>query len=372
MEVEKEKYDSMKLSVIGLRGFPLIEGGVEKHCESLYPKLNDDIEITVYRRKPYVKIDGDYEHISFIDLPSTRIKGFEPFFHSFIASINALLKKPDVVHYHNIGPALFSPIVKIRKIPVVLTYHSPNYEHKKWSKLAKKILLLSEKVALKTADKIVFVNKFQMDKFDESVKKKSIYVPNGINDLKIASSTNYLEEIGVEPGKYILSVGRITPEKGFDTLIKAFELVKKDGFKLVIAGGVEFESGYMKYLREISSEQDVIFTGYTFGDNLYQLYTYAALYVLSSTNEGFPLVLLEAMKYGLDVLVSDIPATHLVDLDGEDYFECGDYNMLSKKICERIRERKKREYDLQKYDWDVVAQTMSTMFYEITKDVNNG
>lgn len=98
----------------------MIEGGVEKHCESLYPKLNDDIDITVYRRKPYVQSNGDYKHISFIDLPSTKIKGFEPFFHSFISSVIVLLKKSDLVHYHNIGPALFSPIVKIRKIPLVM------------------------------------------------------------------------------------------------------------------------------------------------------------------------------------------------------------------------------------------------------------
>ena len=286
----------MKLSVIGLRGFPMIEGGVEKHCESLYPKLTDDIEITVYRRKSYVKNNGAYNNISFIDFPSTRIKGFETFFHSFISSVSVLIRKPDVVHYHNIGPALFSPIVKIRKIPVVLTYHSSNYEHKKWGKFARNLLLFSEKVALRTADKIVFVNRFQMEKYGMEIRNKSVYVPNGINDLPISPNTNYLKEIGVEPGKYILSVGRITQEKGFDTLIKAYKLSKKDGVKLVIAGGVEFENEYMKQLLDLSSGEDVVFTGYTFGDNLHQLYTHARMYILASNNEGFPLVLLEAMK----------------------------------------------------------------------------
>ena len=360
----------MKLSVIGLRGFPMIEGGVEKHCESLYPKLREDIDITVYRRKPYVKSNGSYDHISFIDLPSTRIKGFETVFHSFISSVDALIKKPDVVHYHNIGPALFSPIVKIRKIPVVLTYHSPNYEHKKWGKLARKLLLFSERVALKTADKIVFVNSFQMDKYSEDIKKKSIYVPNGIDDLPISLNTNFLEEIGVKPKKYILSVGRITQEKGFDTLIKAYKLAQKNGFKLVIAGGVEFENGYMKELQELSKGEDIIFTGYTFGDNLHQLYTHAGLYVLASDNEGFPLVLLEAMNYGLDVLVSDIPATHLVNLDIDDYFPQGDYKTLSKKISERVKNSKIREYDLSEYDWNKIADKISNIFHEMIRKNN--
>ena len=175
----------------------MIEGGVEKHCESLYPKLNDDIDITVYRRKPYVQSNGNYKHISFIDLPSTKIKGFEPLFHSFISSFNVLLKNSDVVHYHNIGPALCSPIVKIKKIPVVLTFHSPNYEHDKWNWFEKALLKFSEKIALKTADKIIFVNKFQMEKYGDDIRKKSVYMPNGINDLPVSPNTDYVEKIGV-------------------------------------------------------------------------------------------------------------------------------------------------------------------------------
>lgn len=358
----------MKLSVIGLRGFPMVEGGVEKHCESLYPKLDNDIEITVYRRKAYVNpqmLNGYYKNITFIDLPSTKIKGVEPFIHSFLASIDALFKKPDVVHYHNIGPALFSPIVKLRNIPVVLTYHSANYEHEKWGRFARKVLLFSEKVALKTADKIIFVNKYQMEKYNEEIKKKSIYIPNGINDMPLSSATDYLNKIGVEKEGYILSVGRITKEKGFDTLIKAYKLAEKENVKLVIAGGVEFENSYMKKLQELSKGLNVIFTGSVYGENLYQLYTNARLYVLASKNEGFPLVLLEAMKYKLDVLVSDIPATHLVDLDKDDYFENENVNELAKKITERLKRIRKRNYDLRCFNWVRIAKKMSIIFHQV-------
>jgi glycosyltransferase involved in cell wall biosynthesis len=343
----------------------MIEGGVEKHCESLYPLLRSDIDIVVYRRRSYVNSGDSYEHISFIDLPSTRIKGFEAVLHSFLASVNALFRKPDVVHYHNIGPALFSPLVKIRRIPVVLTYHSPNYEHKKWGKFARCLLLLSEKVALRIADKIVFVNSFQMEKYCNEIQQKSVFIPNGISHLPVSIKTDYIEKLGLERKKYILSVGRITQEKGFDTLIKAFRLAKKNDFKLVIAGGVEFESSYMKELQELSKDENVIFTGYVFGDCLAQLYTFAGLYVLASDHEGFPLVLLEAMSYGLDVLVSDIPATHLVDLDDDDYFNRGNYEELGKKITERLQNIRSRKYDLSKYDWNKVADAMSNLFHEV-------
>ena len=358
----------MNICVLGLRGFPLIEGGVEKHCEHLYPRMTEDI--TVIRRKPYVTAEcqasSHYEHIRFVDLSSTKLKGFEAVFHSYLATRKAAELKPDIVHIHNIGPAMFSGILLRKGIPVVLTYHSPNYEHSKWGVVAKKLLLHSEKVALKNSSKIIFVNRFQMQKYPKEIQRKSVYIPNGIDEPVFSKSTDYLESLGVEADRYVLAVGRITPEKGFDTLIMGFKMAKHDGYKLVIAGGVEFESGYMAELKKLAGD-DVVFTGYVFGDKLNQLYTYAALYVLSSNNEGFPLVLLEAMSYGLDVLVSDIPASHLVKLDKDAYFTRGDIKMLSEKISQRLRNPQKKKYDLKDYDWDVVVKETTDVYREVIR-----
>ncbi len=358
----------MRVAVLGLRGFPLIEGGVEKHCESLYPRMKK-IDVIVFRRKSYVKTNKSYPNIKFVDLFSTRIKGFETVLHSFLATRRALKMRPDVVHIHNIGPAMFSGMLRKKNIPVVLTYHSPNYEHDKWGTLAKKLLRYSEKIALKNASRIIFVNRFQMDRYSNAIKKKSFFIPNGINEPNFSYSTSYLSKIGVEKGKYILSVGRITQEKGFDTLIKAFNASKHVGCKLVIAGGVEFESKYMKELKKMAGN-DVIFTGFVHGEKLEQLYTNAALFVLASNNEGFPLVLLEAMSYGLDVLVSDIPATHLVDLCDNDYFPKGNYKELSQKITERLVSPKKREYELKEFDWNTVANKTIVAYKEVLHNEN--
>ena len=137
---------------------------------------------------------------------------------------------------------------------------------------------------------------------------------------------------------------------------------------MVIAGGVEFESGYMNELKKLSANENVIFTGFTYGENLYQLYKNASLFVLASRNEGFPLVLLEAMKYGLDVLVSDIPATHLVNLDSVDYFRCDDLEELSEKISQKIKATKRKEYNLTEYDWDEIAKNVSRLFQLVVEN----
>lgn len=356
----------MKVCVVGTRGFPYIEGGVEKHCEALYPLLAEDIEIILFRRKPYVTGSCNYKNIRFIDLPSTKIKGVEAVLHSFLATVYAIALHPDVVHYHNIGPALFMPLVKLFSIPAVLTYHSPNYEHKKWGLFGRKLLRFCESVALKYAARVLFVNRFQMEKYPEKIREKSEYIPNGIASLKRSENRDYLDKIGVEPGKYVLAVGRITPEKGFHTLIQAFREQNPEGYKLVIAGGVEFESGYMEKLQALCGNAPVVFTGFVQGETLTQLYSHAALFVLSSENEGFPLVLLEAMGYGRDVLVSDIPATHLVTLDAEDYFPVGDTLELGKKMAQRLDSPRGREYDLSGYNWQRIADRVSEVLREVS------
>lgn len=346
----------------------MVQGGVEKHCESCYPLFDSRFSFYVFRRRPYVKSDRIYPHITFIDLPSTRIKGFEAFFHSLLSTVYSLFLRPDIVHIHNIGPALFSPLLRLFGIKIVLTYHSPNYEHKKWGLLARSLLKFSERIAFRTADAVIFVNRFQMEKCYDRVKGQALYIPNGIPSVKCASKSDYISRLGLVPGKYILSVGRITPEKGFDCLLKAYNLLSDTGCKLVIAGGVEGETVYAEELKKlVKRSEDVVFTGYVYGEELNQLFTFAGLYVLSSFNEGFPMVLLEAMAYHLDVLVSDIPATHLVQLPADDYFEKGNVEELAAKLKVRLRDVRKRTYDLEEFDWRKIVSRMADLYTSLCR-----
>ncbi len=68
------------------------------------------------------------------------------------------------------------------------------------------------------------------------------------------------------------------------------------------------------------------------GEPLAQIYSHVGLFVLPSYHEGLPIALLEAMSYGLSVLVSDIPANLEVGLARERYFKCGDMDDLKEKI----------------------------------------
>lgn len=106
--------------------------------------------------------------------------------------------------------------------------------------------------------------------------------------------------------------------------------------------------------------------GYVDGEFLRQLYSHARLFVLPSYNEGFPLVLLEAMSYHLPILASDIPANKLLELNPGDYFKTGSALDLSKHIKQKLAQEFTRvDYPLDEYTWQNVSDKVTTIFDKI-------
>lgn len=354
-----------RLAIIGIRGFPGVQGGVESHCLQLIPRLAGKFDCRVYRRRPYLTEDSAKsvpEGITFTDLPSTRIGGFESLWHTFLCCMHLLMHRVDVVNIHNIGPGLFAPLLRIMGFKVVLTYHSPNYEHDKWSLPAKLLLRLCEKISLGCSNRIIFVSEPQRSKYSDRVKRKSLAIPNGINAIGSDHSTDFLKQHGLEPDKYILAVGRLTPEKGFDVLIRAVNVLEEP-VTLVIAGASDHGDSYEKQLRALDVKNRTVFTGFTTGAPLAQLYTHARMYVLSSRAEGFPMVLLEAMSHRLPVVCSDIPAARIIPLASDRYAPVGDAETLAHVISKVLGTAPEREdYDLTAYDWNNVAETTAQLY----------
>jgi glycosyltransferase involved in cell wall biosynthesis len=354
----------MRIFVFGTRGFPFIQGGVEKHCESLYHLLTDNYDIVVFQRKSFLneKNKKFKSKIHFINLPSTKISGFETLFHSFLAACICIIKRPDIVHIHNIGPGLFTPLLRLFGLKVVLTYHSPNYEHNKWNKIGKAILKLGEKCSLTFANHIIFINKMQMCKYPAKIQKKSTFIANGIERKESLSIPHYINKWRLEAQKYILAVGRITPEKGFDCLIKAYKSLSENDLSLVIAGDSDHKSTYSNELVNQANKK-IIFTGYITGTELQELYSFARLFVLPSYNEGYPLVLLEAINYNLPILASNIQANKQIGLPEKYYFPVGSANALNEKI-QQIKEQpfSPISYAVHLQTWDDVAQETKKVY----------
>lgn len=356
------------LAAIGLRGFPDVQGGVESHCAAILPNLG--IHCRVYRRKPYVsKNDDKPENIEFVDLPSTRIKGFEAAFHTALCVAQLLIHPVEIVNVHNIGPALLTPLLKLRGMKVVLTYHSTNYLHSKWGRFAKIILKIGERVGFRCADKIIFVSDtMRHDICPPGALDKSIAIPNPVHIARKTDSIEFCKSIGVQPLKYILAVGRISPEKGFDSLVTATRNLPDD-FKVVIAGAADNGTEYMEMLRKLDTGNKVIFTGFATHDELRELYSHARLFVLPSRFEGMSLALLEAMSFNLPVCASDIPANRLPELENLAIFFTPDNPAsLCNAICEALKLPLRMDYDLKAYSLDHIINSTAAIYQSLLRN----
>jgi len=176
----------MKVGVVGTRGFPEIQGGIETHCMEVYTRLAElyDIKVTVYRRKPYLNEknrDSKFLNIRFVDFYVPKSKNFETFLHSFLATVHALFQQYDIVHFHNTGPGFFIPFLKLTGTKIVFTYHNISYTQKKWGKFAKNFLSLSERISLKNADYNIFISEFLKAEMSKkySLKNQKV-ISNGV------------------------------------------------------------------------------------------------------------------------------------------------------------------------------------------------
>lgn len=358
----------MKICAIGLRGIPDVMGGIESHCQQLYPRLvAQGKQVTVLARSPYVK-DAPYEYqgVKVVPVWAMRHKFLETFLHTFVAIFYArLFVHPDVIHLHAIGPALFTPLARLLGMKVVVTHHGADYDRQKWNGFAKGLLKAGEKMAIKFANKILVVGSSLTQRLKQENPKqanKIEFVPNGalanfdnnvtLFDLKATG-------LAIIDQNYIVTVGRLVPEKGFHDLVAAY--LKTDlPQKLVIVGSTDHQDEYSSQLISQASER-VIFTGRREGAQLKALYKFAKLFVLPSYHEGLPIVALEAISADTPVLLSDILPNLDIELSAENYFKVGDQLHLADKLQQEIPKAPKDEI-LEKYNWDKIALKTVNMF----------
>lgn len=352
----------MKIIVLGTRGIPDILGGVETHCQELYPRISNlGNEVTIITRTPYVldKKKTDYNGVKLKHIFAPKQKSLEAIVHTFLGVLYAAIKRPDILHIHAIGPMIMTPLARLLGLNVIVTNHGPDYNRQKWGKLAKFFLKTGEYLGTKYANKIIVIseviNAILKVKYN---RQDAQLIYNGVNLPKISESEDYIHSLGLEKNNYIIAVGRFVKEKGFSDLIKAYSSLSTKT-KLVLVGDSDHETTYSKGLKKKARDTGIILTGFIKGEKLNQIFSHARLFVMASYHEGLPIALLEAMSYNLNVLVSNIPANQEVGLEKENYFDVGNIEELGNKIGGALTSQKKHiDYTTlinNNYNWDKIS-----------------
>ena len=172
-----------------------------------------------------------------------------------------------------------------------------------------------ERYVLKNAKAVFFTSlaeqrlarkSFPLFKCREEVVRYGISVP--MLEME-ALKRRFLEQNPVLKGKkYLLFLGRITPKKGCDLLLKAFEnILQKNSYYLVMAGpdSTGLRARLEKTIQNREVLKKIIWTGMMIGDDKWGAFSLAEAFILPSHQENFGISVVEALSCGKPVLISN-------------------------------------------------------------------
>ncbi|MGI9260603.1 MAG: glycosyltransferase, partial [Woeseiaceae bacterium] len=165
--------------------------------------------------------------------------------------------------------------------------------------------------AYRRADTVVCISDDQapiLREFGVS-EDKLVTIPNGVNVERIRSLANAPPQVdlAVENSPFVVGMGRLSPQKGFDYLIRSHAEVLGRGteHRLVLMGTGPDKGELQTLAADLAVSDSVIFLGYQ--KNPYSILLQASVYCLSSRFEGRPLVLAEAALLGVPMIATDCP-----------------------------------------------------------------
>lgn len=214
------------------------------------------------------------------------------------------------------------------KSKLLVHFHGDFWQNKVWLKEnpLNPLLLLISKWVVSRADAIRVMSQGQKQKL-EGLQGKIIEVISTPVDIK-----KYEREDAESMGLNVLHVGRFDKAKDFETLAKAFELIKEkvSGVTFTQIGGGQEAKAVLPDFVEV--------LGRTPQNEIIDFYHKASVFVLSSTNESFGKVLVEAFACGVPVVSTNTTGAREIVNDGVDGFlvPIGDAQSLADKTIELL------------------------------------
>ncbi|ADQ03646.1 glycosyl transferase group 1 [Caldicellulosiruptor owensensis OL] len=257
----------------------------------------------------------------------------------YMRRIDYLIKKYNIDVFW--GTQNILPFIRNKNVKKVLTVHDLVYY--RYPQTMEKLNYLINRVfippSIKSADKIIAVSNSTKEDILQYFKvnpKKICVIYNAviIPETDNICEREYLSKFNLDEHKYILYVGTIEPRKNIGVLLKICEeIYNETGMPTVLAGKIGWENkeivqsiekysktGFLKYLKYVNDQEKALLMKNCF------------LFVFPSFYEGFGLPVVEALKNGALVLVSDTSSLkELVNID-ELRFDPLDYKQLKEKI----------------------------------------
>lgn len=321
----------------------------------LNKKMIYDFDDTVIHQDLSINYDNHQSYFSFKNLLKT-------FLHYFKLKKAISKIQPNVIISAGVGPEQYFLPYIYKKIPKIKELHSTGEILK--LKGFKKILFNLQKhynrvIVLNDDEKKYYPN------FPTEV------IPNFVN-IK-TSSKEFLRE------NVIIVAGRIAPVKQFDHLIKAWAMISNDfpdwKIKIFGDGSAEFFENLQEIALRLGVSKSVIFEGAT--DDLMLEMQKAKIYALTSENECFPMVILEAQANGLAVISYDCPngPRNIIQHENGILIENQNINKFAKALAETIRDDEKIKIlsknavqNVERFGSEIVMKKWNSLLHQLQNE----
>lgn len=333
-----------------------------------------------------VVVDGIKVHY-LKNLSNTLAYNYQVFLPVGLGSfIHRNISKFDIIHLHGHRHLLNNIVhyyaIKNKK-PYILSGHGTvsRIERRVWAKVIFDRIFGQQ--ILKDAAHFVAVSDNEVRQYEEmGVEKEKVNVIyNGIDIFQydaLPQKNAFRQKYSLMDKKVILYLGKITPRKGVDFLVKAFSELKMDDSVLVIAGNdMGFKSKVEMIIKEGSLGGRVIFTGLLVGEEKLSAYQDADVLVYPAIHEIFGLVPFESIMCGTPLIVTDdCGCGEIISREGIGYIvRYNDIYGLRDKIKEVLDDkntaqeivRSGREFIVNNLNWELIGNKFVDVYRKVVQ-----
>jgi Glycosyltransferase len=359
---------SLKIAILGTRGIPANYGGFETFAEELSHRLaSRGYQVTVYCRQRHA--EPTYRGVKLRYLPTMRHKYFDTIFHTLLSTLDLLAHRHDVALYCNAANAIFTPLPRLFGMPVALNVDGLERKRKKWNRIARTWYLVSEWLSTFCPTAIVTDAERIREYYLTRYNAPSTFIAYGAETGKV-STTETLERLGLEPGRYFLYVSRMEPENNALLVREAFERVNTN-MKLALIGDAPYAHEYIRKVRD-TTDPRIVMPGAIYGQGYKELISHCFAYIHATEVGGTHPALIEAMGRGaLTLYLNTVENAEVAEGAGLPFEDD-----LTQRIIQ-VLEMPEEERDLwrraaaarvqERYSWDAVTNAYERLFLELSK-----
>ncbi|NNE74713.1 MAG: glycosyltransferase, partial [Acidimicrobiales bacterium] len=318
----------LRIGVFGIRTIPSTYSGYETFATVLLPELTRrGHDVTLFVRD-HEHAGSDYKGVKRLRVPSISTKQLDTISHGWSATVAAITKhRFDVVLAFNVANAPMMAALRATGTPTVLNVDGQEWLRGKWGAVGRRVFRASARISKRCADTLVTDCHAMQHVYRDQFNAESEVIPYCWTELLTPAelenqkAADRLAKYDLEPGRYVVTGGRLVPENNVDKIVESYCRTTLDR-DIVVLGTANYDSPVTRAVQECATRDSrVRFLGHVHDRRDFgAILANAAVYFHGHSVGGINPSLIEAMGVGAHICALDTPFNREALGDAGRYF----------------------------------------------------